>query len=218
MLEIKRDDISKTNEGFVFNCVGCNREIIASTKSGAIRTITRGSCRKCSTHYKTLSQSDTNNALGVYKNTVGKWCSTCSKCGKEQPYTRVDHARQSAKAGKLCRQCAHYENKTRPSLYKGFLLVHIDVFQKTAVGRGLSWKLDPDDVVDLWESQKGLCALSGLPMQKNPKTWSIDRIDNDRGYTKENIHLVLTHVNMMKGKYSIEEFIQTAKAIAAHNA
>jgi len=218
MNEIKIDGIERVDGRYKFSCINCNKEHLVSTKTSAIRTIQRKKCKSCAVHYKHLQDADTCQSLGVYLNQDKKWCSTCSGCGKEQAYTRKDHARQSAKANWLCRGCAHYENKTRPSLYKGFLLVHIDVFRKTAAGRGLSWELDPDDVVDLWESQKGLCALSGLPMQKNPKTWSIDRIDNDRGYTKDNIHLVLTHVNMMRGKYSIEDFIHTAKAIAAHNA
>jgi len=218
MNEIKIDGIERVDGRYKFSCINCKKEHLVSTKTSAIRTIQRKKCKSCTVHYKHLQDADTCENLGVYLNQEKKWCAKCPSCGEEQPYTRKDHAKQSAKVGKNCRKCASYNNKTRPSVYEGFLLVNIDVFRKNAIGRGLAWEIDEFDVFSLWESQKGLCALSGLPMQKNPKTWSIDRIDNDRGYTKDNIHLVLTHVNMMRGKYSIEEFIHTAKAIAAHNA
>ena len=218
MNEIKIDGIERVDGSYKFSCINCKKEHLVSTKTSAIRTLARKRCKNCVRHYRTIRDQDTVESLGVYKNESGKWSKKCSGCGVEQSYTRKDHAKQSARANWRCKDCAQFENKTRPSIYNGFRIVDIDQFERAAESRDLIWDIDIDNFVSLWESQKGLCALSGLPMQKNPKTWSIDRIDNDRGYTKGNVHLVLTHVNMMRGKYSIEEFIQTAKAIAAHNA
>lgn len=217
MLAIQRDDITKVQNGFRFNCVGCKKEYTVSTKTSAIRTIERGKCKSCAKHYKHLQEEDTCRKLGVYLNQEKKWCSTCSSCGKEQAYTRKDHARQSAKANWLCRDCAQYENKTRPSVHQGFRIVDFDIFKNTAKGRSLSWDLEIEDMITIWNTQNGCCALSGITLQKNPRTWSLDRIDNARGYEKDNVHIVLKELNMMRGKYSVKEFISMCCAVAKHN-
>lgn len=68
-----------------------------------------------------------------------------------------------------------------------------------------------DYLMDLWESQKGLCALSGVPMthirgQGNVGTnISIDKIDPNKGYLKGNIQLVCRVINHMKWTSNLSE-------------
>lgn len=56
----------------------------------------------------------------------------------------------------------------------------------------------------VWDRQHGRCALTGEQMThvrgkgQVPTNASIDRIDSDCGYTKQNIQLVCYAVNMMK--------------------
>ena len=216
MRAIQRDDIIKVDGKFRFNCTGCNTEHTVSTKSSAIRSIQIGRCKKCTTHYSHLRSEDTDAKLGVFVNEDGKWCSSCSGCGAVRAYARKDHARQSARADWKCRKCANYDRRTAPSYYEGFKLVDIDAFMKGAKARGYSWELEPEDVISMWEAQKGLCALSGLPMEKNPKTWSIDRIDSFGGYTRGNTHLVLSKINMMKKDYDVKDFINLCCAVAKY--
>ena len=216
MRAIQRDDIIKVDDGFRFNCTGCNAEYTVSTKGSAIRTIESGKCKKCAKHYSYHRLEKENSELGVYQRDDGKWCSRCPDCDVEQPYTRRDHARQSATAGWSCRKCMTYRERVKPSKYQGFKLHDIESFMKGAKGRGYSWELEPEDVISMWEAQKGLCALSGLPMEKNPKTWSIDRINSSGGYTKDNTHLVLCEINMMKKDYDVNRFINLCCAVAKH--
>lgn len=77
-----------------------------------------------------------------------------------------------------------------------------------------------EDMLDImWSKQNGLCALSGIPMThkiyagKINTNLSIDRIDPNKGYTRNNAQLVCSCVNMMKGMLTIEELIQFCKAI-----
>ena len=216
MRAIQRDDITKVDAGFRFNCINCNAEHTVSTKASAIKTLQRGSCKKCTVHYRILRDQDTNERLGVYQASNGKWSTKCSGCGAEQQYTRKDHARQSARADWKCKKCASYENHSRVCYYNGFFLVDVDKIMRSAHGRGLCWEIDIDFVCSMWEAQKGLCALSGLPMEKTPKTWSIDRIKNDVGYTKDNVQLVLNEINMMKQKYDEDQYISLCCAVAKH--
>lgn len=78
-----------------------------------------------------------------------------------------------------------------------------------------------EDIKELWDKQQGKCAYTGIPMdlpitsRKIPRTLSkvsVDRIDPNLHYTKNNIQLVCQFVNLGKNKYSDEE---TKKFISA---
>jgi hypothetical protein len=67
--------------------------------------------------------------------------------------------------------------------------------------QGVQYDLTNEDVVDLWDSQNGKCALSGVLMthqrdgtygDKKPKEFnaSIDRINPNGPYVRENVQLV----------------------------
>ena len=47
----------------------------------------------------------------------------------------------------------------------------------------------------------------------NPNTISIERIDSNKGYTKDNVVLVAGIVNSMKNDLSQDEFIKTINLI-----
>lgn len=48
-------------------------------------------------------------------------------------------------------------------------------------------------------------------------TMSVDRIDSNKGYTKDNIWIVHKDVNLIKQDYDIKYFISMCKAIANNN-
>ena len=78
------------------------------------------------------------------------------------------------------------------------------------------------DLINMWNNQNKICALSGRKMELNrkkgkwPYNCSIDRVDPAVGYTKENTHLICVHVNYMKGTMQIDEFIELCKHIGNH--
>lgn len=79
------------------------------------------------------------------------------------------------------------------------------------------------DVFELYIKQNKKCALSGVDISidnnKNFKEQkiSIDRIDSNKGYEKDNIQLVDKKVNLMKGKLDNLEFIKLCKLISDNN-
>jgi hypothetical protein len=83
--------------------------------------------------------------------------------------------------------------------------------------------LAASDLFDKWVSQKGLCALSGLPMTHamgegiKRTNISVDRIDNLKGYTKDNTRLVCWIVNVMRHKMGDEELLMWCAAIIEFN-
>lgn len=95
----------------------------------------------------------------------------------------------------------------------------IEVCPSLAGREGLSY------LMDLWSAQRGLCALTGMPM-----TWGrvkrgdikaegygrvvgIDRIDSSVGYVRGNLQLVCGQVNYMRGGLSEDDFLEWCAAV-----
>jgi len=73
--------------------------------------------------------------------------------------------------------------------------------------------LDEEYLHDLWGSQNGRCAISGIPLlkrtfntKKAPNIASLDRIDSSVGYMKGNVQFVAYSLNLAKQDFSAEEF------------
>ena len=85
--------------------------------------------------------------------------------------------------------------------------------------RNLEHSITYEDLVNLYDRQGGRCALTGRAMTtitKDPNVISVDRINNDIGYTKENIQLVTGQVNRCKNIYTVEEFTELCRAVIAN--
>lgn len=89
---------------------------------------------------------------------------------------------------------------------------YITTTKKNAKAKGLEYNLSTEYLTTLLDSQKGLCAISQLPlvMKKwnSPKSLyqaSLDRIDNSKGYIKGNVHFVALGINYMRNTASLTE-------------
>lgn len=94
---------------------------------------------------------------------------------------------------------------------KGHLTTKLSHLKKQKRSRVLDFEITVDDLLALWESQNGCCAISKYPMRYPESSLfsvSVDRIDPSRGYTKDNIQLVCQGINFAKNKYSNEEMIE----------
>jgi hypothetical protein len=139
----------------------------------------------------------------------------CKYCDKGRNITRHDHAIRLAKT--RCKNCSnknnHPQGETRMVRNSWF-----GKFQSSAKNRSLEWDIDVHHVADLLEIQGYKCVLSGLPIQANGDfqdiTASLDRIDNARGYTPDNIQLVHKRINMMRGSLPVEDFISLCEQVA----
>lgn len=69
-----------------------------------------------------------------------------------------------------------------------------------------------EQLKELWEKQNGICKITGLKMilpkttaetNVGPKCASIDRIDNSRGYSIDNIQLVCYSANLARNSFEI---------------
>jgi len=85
---------------------------------------------------------------------------------------------------------------------------------------GLDFDLTEEWARDQWT---GKCEVTGIAfdlvngtIKERMRSPSIDRIDNNRGYTKDNVRFVLWAVNAIKGTGTDAEMLEVAKAIVGN--
>jgi len=88
---------------------------------------------------------------------------------------------------------------------------------KGANSRGLSVEITESDLIVQLIRQNGVCALSGRRISLLNSSASLDRVNSDLGYTKDNIQWIYKPLNTMKMDIPQAEFIQLCKEIAAYH-
>lgn len=169
------------------------------------------------------------------------WTSTCAPCTKEykkryyiQNKERLDKEHKERRKKNLkkylaleaARRLAHSQNPgqvlrrrsiqaldpTRRYIHRRFLSWKI-----SSRKRCLDWDLTEEDILSLWEGQKGLCFYLEEPLVLGPgsrQTLSLDRVDSTLGYIKGNVALCGATINKMKLDLDVEEFALVAARFA----
>lgn len=86
---------------------------------------------------------------------------------------------------------------------------------------GLDFDLDQEYIQQIWDECGGICPMTGVPMLKISKindargssVMSVDRIDPNKGYVKENIRLVSYWYNRTRSNYSDEFTLEMCQRV-----
>jgi hypothetical protein len=168
----------------------------------------------------------TNNGNTAYKDLHGycrilrkrlrEWQSLkggkiCTKCKKDLPFGDFPlHKKMYDGFDSWCKFCRKlYRYEVKQSL-DAFIRAHLSRLRDDK--RKKKVEIDLAFLIDLWNKQKGLCAITQVPMtfqrverKHNAFNGSLDRIDSAKDYTKENVQWVCWNVNRMKGEHSLED-------------
>jgi hypothetical protein len=140
------------------------------------------------------------------------WKVIC-KCGKETSRNAISLITGHSKS---CKSCA------RTDTYNTFTLSYFRKIEKRAKDIKVEFDLTVDFLWKLYEAQDKKCALSGIPIEfknswrtkgKCNQTCSLDRIDNTKGYTTDNVQWLHKDVNFMKHTFTQDYFISICKQI-----
>ena len=138
------------------------------------------------------------------------WKCEC-ECGKikEFPYWGVF-------SGKT-KSCGCYQKQiTSKRLWKGYEEIsgkYWTELQEGAKQRQLEFNLTIEEAWELFVKQNKKCNLSDLPIEfsrarnKFPQTASLDRVDNSKGYVKDNVQWLHKNINLMKHCFNEKYFI-----------
>ena len=110
-------------------------------------------------------------------------------------------------------------SKKRALTPRGRALYMLKNCKQSFERRNIFFDLVLEDILPAVEA--GHCELTGLPFDfkpskeksKNPYAPSVDRIDSDKGYTRDNVRVVLWAVNQALGECSDEESLPILKAL-----
>ena len=84
--------------------------------------------------------------------------------------------------------------------------------------RGIKNTLTVDEVNELFENQKGLCYWFKIPLMpsnktKHPQQPSLDRLDRNKGYTKDNVVLCCYSANIGRNENDLETWVEFLKLL-----
>ena len=120
-----------------------------------------------------------------------------------------------------CKTCTQNQIRDASSLtYQTFLAKVYSSSKHARRKGGFVWEITLQDIVDLWEEQNGRCAVTSLVMTHHRDgtghkdfNASIDRLNPNIGYTRDNIRLVCYAVNIMRHRMDESEFYFWIKSI-----
>jgi hypothetical protein len=162
--------------------------------------------------------------LNRMENNVAYWDWTCD-CGD----TGIS-AGGDIKRTMTCTNVTHHPTtpiQSKSPKWKGYGEVSATYFNRckaNANARKLEFSITIEYVWCLFLKQKRKCALSGMPLQFQSKSWltdgnaSLDRIDSSVGYVEGNVQWVDKDINEMKWGKSDDYFIELCKRVSNHNA
>ena len=139
----------------------------------------------------------------------------CITCGTEKPLTAFYSGKTECKS---CYAIAYKQQvQSCPEEYLRKSWTRLKAYRKS---QGYCVDLAVDELTDIYKKQQGMCAVTGLVMTFHPEAGqsrgtnaSIDRIDNDMGYTKNNVRLVCSRINLMRGNQNDGDLYWWAKTL-----
>lgn len=174
-------------------------------------------CKKCNTEYELSCEfffRDKKKKEGL--------CYTCKKCKaaktaewiKRNPERSKGYGKEKYHKNILndpdFNKKRWIENRDKYIAYNSRWETRLKTLLRGAKGRArerkLEFDLDLDFLKELWINQDGKCLLTRIPfILKDAKNRSfspsIDKIDCTRGYTKDNIRLVIFCINLAMGNW-----------------
>lgn len=188
------DDLTASNTKKF--CASCNenKSITEFHKKSKGRYGVTARCKNC-------EKSSVKQRHVDYNENGQKCCTTC----KVVKSVREFHKHNLGLYGvySKCKDCLKRKYIDDSKVGMGFLRrLWNDAFTTTKrrneKGRNMIFTLTLNDVRDKWDAQKGLCAITGMHMVCKPHSHfktSIERRNNEIGYTNENTVLVISEVN-----------------------
>lgn len=142
------------------------------------------------------------------KHSLGGVRTTCKECRKKEK----NEYRSRPEVKK--RQQEHYQKnkkiiRERTAKHYWTINGQFHQYKKRAKKSNIVFELNEKDCVDFFETNCYYCGdkINGL---------GIDRVDNKKGYVKDNIVPCCSKCNFMKHVMGIEEFIEQLKKIVQH--
>lgn len=177
-------------------------------------------CARCAESKDESLFGDTARKAGA-----GAWCRECYRVYHREWYLAnkskvTEQTRQWRAANPEKAAAANTRNRAKRVIRCWNTLLFYSTRQRSRVLACTDFDLTPDFIQSLYARQGGLCHWFGIPMlitgqDRHPQKPSVDRLDNARGYTKDNVVLACHAANMGRSKSTAEEWVSFVKLLRA---
>jgi len=144
------------------------------------------------------------------------WKCKCD-CGNDT-FVSTASLRKGTTTSCKCNQYKKGKNVHNYSGYEDITGTRWNSIRGGAKARNLSFDISKEDIWKILLKQNYKCALSGIDVSFKNNTASIDRINNDIGYSIDNVWIVHKDINLMRNKFNIEYFKEICNLITKNNA
>lgn len=152
----------------------------------------------------------------------------CLVCGRSLDPSEFNSHKEYAIRGHRdgrCKECKRKQNQEarkkyddEKRLYKTIQYRVLSASER-AKRKGIPCTITKEFILDLWNKQNGLCAISKIPMTYEMDSGriytnvSIDQIEQGKGYTEDNVQLVCMAVNQLKSDWDMNTVKYICKMI-----
>lgn len=207
----------KNQHNKLISCSICSKEFITNTANQAVCS---AQCRK--ERNKINERKQRAKELGI-KYTPYKQCVICDEnIPKDSPWN-------AKTCGDICSR--RLKLKSTYDRLNGNWERYLRTLCRKRQETFRCKHFNEHDLIAILEKQNYRCAISGVELTCNVRlnedpnkkravfraNVSIDRIDNSKGYTLDNVHLVCYAVNVARQDCTIEEYIDWCKKVAGYN-
>ncbi len=138
----------------------------------------------------------------------------CRICNIEKPFEEFSRRNDYATVGyrNECKPCRTRQSKYL-NTFRGHFVQLLGHAKANAAQRSDRGRIDAgvfeltiEDLEDIWNEQQGKCYYSGIPLSYTCNDWrtSLERLDNTKGYIRENVVLCCLECNNI-GQWSHEK-------------
>lgn len=159
-----------------------------------------------------------NEKAGMVKGKLIK-CVVCNTFLSKDFYDYNGNNEYRLFTDRRCKKCKYESSKNRKLRSRGsqdlrrLLVERFSGLKDRAKRKKIGVEFDVEYLNELWIKQNGLCAITNLPMTYifgNGRTLtnvSVDKINPDGSYTKDNVQLVLMVINQIKSNLTNKQLI-----------
>ena len=155
-------------------------------------------------------------------------CSLCKEEKNPENFQKDNKNKHRQFKHYWCNSCLYKEQNKQPYRNSKSRLITVLLYSSKNLAKIRSKNnsekgmidIDREFIIKLAEKQNNKCAISNIDLdwkKNSPKKVSIDRIDSNKGYTKDNVRLVCHQVNIAINNYNIESFYEMCKSVVIHN-
>lgn len=154
-----------------------------------------------------------------------RMCSLCKQTKSNHEFNRSKKTQRGSRFDYYCKLCRDSVRlKSRSRLPNFVRMMHFELCKK-ARKRQCEVEVTAEDLMHKWKVQRGLCALSGVPMTHNTTSkqincastnTNIDRVDPSGPYVADNVQLVCGYVQQCKQDFTNDQFLRMCRSCVEH--